>query len=96
MVQECKLGQTIYLKNEKITFSEFLTSTGLQIKADPGIRTVYLSFFLLIISTYASFISYSQIWGAENLNNITLAGNSNRAVLFFQAEFRKIVNKTVS
>ena len=96
LVQECKLGQTIYLKNEKITFSEFLTSTGLQIKADPGIRTVYLSFFLLIISTYASFISYSQIWGAENLNNITLAGNSNRAVLFFQAEFRKIVNKTVS
>jgi len=96
LVQECLLGQTFsLLDNEKIVFSDFLTSTGLQVKADPGIRTVYFSFFLLMISTYASFISYSQIWGTETDSSFTLAGTSNRAVLFFQTEFRKILNKTL-
>ena len=95
LIKECKLGQTINInEKETIVFSEFLTSTGLQIKADPGLRLVYFSFLLLMISTYTSFISYSQIWGAENLAKITVAGNSNRAVLFFQTEFRKLVTKT--
>ena len=96
LVNECQLGQWIDINNgEKLVFSEFLTSTGLQIKTDPGLRIVYLSFFLLIISTYTSFISYSQIWASESKTQIALAGNSNRAVLFFQTEFRKLLNKTL-
>ena len=75
-------------------FIDFLTSTGLQIKEDPGIRTVYLAFLFLIISVYASFITYSQIWATENFKTLALAGNSNRAVLFFQTEFGKLINKT--
>ena len=91
------MGQTVSLTDrETLTFLDFLTSTGLQIKADPGLRTVYFSFFLLIISTYTSFISYSQVWGAETKNKVLVAGNSNRAVLFFQTEFRKVLNKARS
>ena len=42
LIKECKLGQTINInEKETIVFSEFLTSTGLQIKADPGLRLVY-------------------------------------------------------
>ena len=93
LIDTCKLGQTISLTStENIMFSDFITSTGLQIKADPGIQTVYFSFFLLMLSTYVSFISYSQIWGFEAQQNLRLAGKSNRAVLFFQSEFRKLVN----
>lgn len=96
LIKECNLGQTIYLEGgESFMFSEFLTSTGLQIKVDPGIRTVYFSFALLILSTYASFISYSQIWGVEKVNSINVAGNSNRAILAFQAEFRTLLNKSM-
>jgi hypothetical protein len=43
-----------------------------------------------MISTYVSFISYSQIWGVEEKGLLVLAGKSNRAVLYFQEEFRKI------
>jgi cytochrome c biogenesis protein len=57
---------------------------------DPGIKTVYFSFFLLIFSIYVSFISYNQIWGIEKSPQIDIAGKSNRAVLFFQDEFRKM------
>ena len=96
LVQECQIGQVVSLPNTApIMVVDFLTSTGLQIKADPGIRTVYFSFFLLIVSTYASFISYSQIWSAElvKTRDVTLVGNSNRAVLFFQSEFKRILSK---
>lgn len=97
LFQECQIGQTVSLTPfENIRFIEFLTSTGLQIKVDPGIRTVYLSFFLLMVSTYASFITYSQIWGTETQSVINIAGNSNRAVLFFQSEFRRLLNQSIS
>ena len=96
LLQKCNLGQPIILNGtEQIFFSDFLTSTGLQIKADPGINTVYLAFFFLIVSTYISFISYSQIWATETSQQVTLAGISNRAVLFFQSEFRKLLTKTI-
>jgi cytochrome c biogenesis protein len=91
LIKECLLGERFFIdKNSSIEFYDFITSTGLQIKIDPGIKTVYFSFFLLMISTYVSFISYSQIWGVEEKGLLVLAGKSNRAVLYFQEEFRKI------
>ena len=39
-----------------------------------------------------SFFSYSQIWVMESTNQMAVGGKSNRAVLFFQEEFRRIVN----
>jgi cytochrome c biogenesis protein len=93
LLQECSLGQPIYLMgNEQLVFLDFITSTGLQIKTDPGIQIVYTAFLLLMVSTYISFISYSQIWATQTNDVLDLVGNSNRAVLFFQAEFRKILN----
>jgi len=95
LLHEGILGEKFLLNNEtNLVFTDFLTSTGLQIKEDPGIRTVYLSFLFLIISVYASFITYSQIWCTEDHKILSLTGNSNRAVLFFQTEFRKIINQT--
>jgi len=95
LIKQCKIGEKILLPdNTNLMFIDFLTSTGLQIKEDPGIRTVYLAFLFLIISVYASFITYSQIWATENFKTLALAGNSNRAVLFFQTEFGKLINKT--
>ena len=73
---------------------EFITSTGLQIKVDPGIFTVYLSFLLLMVSIYVSFFTYSQIWVVETSERIATGGKSNRAVFFFQEEFRKIIKRT--
>jgi cytochrome c biogenesis protein len=94
LVKECLVGERIKLNsNTQFEVSELITSTGLQIKTDPGLQLVYLSFFLLICSVYASFISYSQIWGVEKHNSILFSGNSNRAVLFFQTEFKKLLGR---
>ena len=97
LVQESFIGGFIKTDNNlSIQVSDFITSTGLQIKSDPGINTVYLSFFLLIVSIYVSFFTYSQIWLVELAKNIKVGGNSNRSVLFFQEDFRKIVRRSIN
>jgi cytochrome c biogenesis protein len=94
LIQQSNIGTTMNISdNLQIQFISFLTTTGLQIKSDPGIGTVYLSFLLLIVSIYVSFFTYSQIWVFEAAQNISLGGNSNRAVLFFQQEFRELLKR---
>lgn len=94
-VQEVLLGESVNVeKDVQVQFSDFITSTGLQIKSDPGINVVYSSFLLLMISIYVSFFTYSQIWFVESKDKLTVGGKSNRAVLFFQQEFRKLVKRS--
>jgi cytochrome c biogenesis protein len=96
LLQESTIGDSILIEDGiKLQFVEFITSTGLQIKSDPGIFTVYLSFLLLMVSIYVSFFTYSQIWLVETIKDIAIGGQSNRAVLFFQEEFRKIWKRTI-
>ena len=95
LLDESMIGSSFNIgHNVSIQSVELITSTGLQIKSDPGIRTVYFSFLLLMISIYVSFFTYSQIWLLETTKTKTVVGGqSNRAVLFFQQEFRKILNR---
>ena len=46
-----------------------------------------------MVSIYVSFFTYSQIWLVQANNDIIVGGQSNRAVLFFQQEFRKILKR---
>ena len=95
LTQELNLGDSFEIENGiNLQFVDYLTSTGLQIKSDPGIFTIYLSFLLLMVSIYVSFFTYSQIWVVEIAKRVNLGGKSNRAVLFFQEELRKIVKRT--
>jgi len=97
LVQESEIGGFIKNdKNLKVQILDFITSTGLQIKSDPGIVIVYFSFFLLILSIYISFFTYSQIWVIELMKTIKVGGNSNRSVLFFQEDFRKIIKRSIN
>jgi cytochrome c biogenesis protein len=95
LIQECYVGEFISTNsNFKLQVSDIITSTGLQMKSDPGLGTVYFSFFLLILSIYVSFFTYSQIWLVELAETIKIGGNSNRSVLFFQEDFRKIIRRS--
>lgn len=97
LIQETTIGNPFIVdKNLKIQILDFITSTGLQVKSDPGIAIVYFSFLLLLVSIYVSFFTYSQIWLAESPQNIKTGGNSNRSVLFFQQDFRKIIRRSTS
>ena len=92
LISSCLLGQEISINNgTNINFAQFITTTGLQIKTDFGLPFVYFSFFLLMISSFISFISYSQIWELETTTNLLVGGKSNRAVLFFQEQLKRLL-----
>ena len=66
---------------------DILSSTGLQIKNDPGIPIIYLGFLFLMISTLISYITYSQIWIYRKNYKIFIGGNTTRATFEFELEF---------
>lgn len=72
-------------------FVEIISSTGLQVKTDPGIPIIYFGFLFLMISTLLSYVSYSQIWIVEEENQIFIGGNTNRAFFEFELEFFKFI-----
>jgi len=76
---------------EYMTLVEIISSTGLQIKVDPGIPLIYLGFFFLMISTLISYITYSQVWMIKKYEKIFIGGTTNRAVFEFELEFLKLV-----
>jgi cytochrome c biogenesis protein len=63
-----ELNETVKFR-QPITLLEIISSTGLQIKTDPGIPVIYLGFFLLMLSTLISYITYSQIWIIQKNQN---------------------------
>lgn len=83
--------------NERLNFiqpiilSEILSSTGLQIKTDPGIPLIYLGFFFLMVSTLMSYSTYSQVWVVQKDFRLFIGGNTNRASFDFELEFLNFV-----
>lgn len=70
---------------------ELISSTGLQIKSDPGTAIIYLGFFFLMISTLISYITYSQVWLIRKEKKNFIGGNTNRATFEFEVEFLEFI-----
>ena len=85
-----ELNESLKVQNS-MTLMDILTSTGLQIKADPGILLIYLGFLFLMISISISYITYSQIWIVQDKNKIFIGGTTTRATFDFELEFLKLV-----
>lgn len=85
-----ELNETVNF-NRPLTLLEIISSTGLQIKTDPGIPIIYLGFFFLMMSTLISYITYSQIWIIQKNRKIFIGGNTNRAIFEFELEFFKFI-----
>jgi cytochrome c biogenesis protein len=77
--------------NGSLTLLEIISSTGLQIKTDFGIPIIYGGFFLLMLSTLISYITYSQIWIVEKQKQLFVGGTTNRAIFDFELEFFKFI-----
>ena len=75
----------------QIKLVEILSSTGLQIKTDPGIPIIYSGFLFLMVSTIISYITYSQIWIILKNNKVFIGGNTTRAIFEFELEFFRLV-----
>ena len=77
--------------NQSLTLLEIISSTGLQVKIDPGIPIIYGGFFFLMLSTLISYITYSQIWIIQKNKKLFIGGTTNRAQFDFELEFFKFI-----
>ena len=85
-----ELNESLKLENS-ITLIDILSSTGLQIKADPGILLIYLGFLFLMVSTLISYITYSQLWVVQEKEVLFIGGNTTRATFDFELEFLRLI-----
>lgn len=85
-----ELNEIAYFQ-QPLTFLEIMSSTGLQIKTDPGIPLIYSGFFFLMVSTILSYITYSQIWVIRKNHQIFIGGTTNRAIFEFELAFFHII-----
>ena len=81
----------LFRKNFSIILVDILSSTGLQIKTDPGIPLIYTGFLFLMLSTLISYITYSQIWVIKDKSKLFVGGNTTRAAFDFEIEFFKLI-----
>lgn len=81
-----EIGEKIIINDHKISIVELMTSTGLQVKTDPGKDIVYLGFLILTASIIISYLSYSQIWINQSQQEIQIIGHTNRSQLTFEQE----------
>jgi cytochrome c biogenesis protein len=96
IVSEQDIGSSFFLTGHEVKILDVITSTGLQVKADPGIPFVYIGFLFLIFSVLLSYTSYSQIWAIKKENNLYLSGRTNRAIYFFEQDFISIITNLKS
>lgn len=87
-----KIGSPFVLGEFDVNILDIISSTGLQIKSDPGIPIVYMGFFFLILSSFLSYLTYSQIWLTLLYNSTVFGGTSNRDVVSFEEEFYVLSN----
>lgn len=74
-----------------INLLEILSSSGLQIKIDPGLPIIYSGFLFLMITTLMSYLTYSQIWILKKNQKLLIGGTTNRAFFDFELEFFKFI-----
>jgi cytochrome c biogenesis protein len=84
-------GMGIEINGVTLKIHELIGSTGLQIKADPGIPLVYTGFGLLMLGVLMSYVSHSQVWALQDGDRFYIGGRTNRAQVTFERELIEVI-----
>lgn len=93
LVNTLRPGMATDINGVTLKIVEVVGSTGLQIKADPGIPMVYAGFGLLMLGVVMSYISHSQIWALQKDGHFYVGGKTNRAQVAFEREFIEVLER---
>jgi cytochrome c biogenesis protein len=90
LVSTVRPGMGTQVNGVTLKIVDVIGSTGLQIKADPGIPLVYTGFGLLMLGVIMSYVSHSQIWALQKDGHFYVGGRTNRAQVAFEREVIEI------
>lgn len=93
LVNTLRPGMATDINGVTLKIVEVVGSTGLQIKADPGIPMVYAGFGLLMLGVVMSYVSHSQIWALQKDGHFYVGGKTNRAQVAFEREFIEVLDR---
>ncbi|MEL6901210.1 MAG: cytochrome c biogenesis protein [Cyanobacteria bacterium J06606_4] len=92
LVSTVRAGGSVNVSGVTLFLDEIVGSTGLQIKADPGIPIVYLGFGLLMVGVVVSYVSHSQVWALQTEDKLFVGGRTNRAQVSFERELLAVLD----
>lgn len=82
-------GKPIVVDGVPLLIERVTGATGLELKSDPGVPLVYAGFGLLIVTTFLSFVSHSQVWAAEDAEGaLHVGGKTTKQKGAFEDELR--------
>lgn len=96
LVNTIREGMFAEVNGVRLKIVELVGSTGLQIKADPGVPVIYTGFAILMMGVVMSYFSHSQVWVLQKENNLYIGGKTNRAQVAFEREMVDIFEQTNS
>jgi len=95
LIQALGLNDEVSFENVNIRLLDVMTSSGIQIKNDPGIPAVYGGFLMLMLSSTISYLSFTQIWINKVGDDIFSNGYTNRSVLELEGHFNRMIKLSV-
>jgi cytochrome c biogenesis protein len=93
LVSTVRPGMATQVNGITLKVDDVIGSTGLQIKADPGIPMVYTGFGLLMLGVIMSYVSHSQIWALQKGDHFFVGGRTNRAQVAFEREVIEMLDQ---
>ncbi|MEB3181498.1 MAG: cytochrome c biogenesis protein [Nostocaceae cyanobacterium] len=93
LIDTVRTGMSTQVNGVTLKILDIIGSTGLQIKADPGIPIVYAGFALLMLGVVMSYLSHSQIWALQKDGRLYVGGKTNRAQVVFEREVLQILEQ---